>query len=321
MSVKYALGPAARELKTTIEAGGYKPPAEMYDDPALSISAESMMAAIRPEMYEIGAVIGSDMTIAMRERMSAQFPPYGLISSRQGRVSKDGQRVLAPTPLTSVADYEELDAAFLRSSWYFIDNLYRLPECLEEPHERLKLLVQRAHQAHPKERRYESTGRFMWSGYNTATGLTIAALAGVSSLYKSSVETPGRGKYVSLAERSMCLVSPIAADNIQRIEYYRRAIQARLDGAKRPKDTVVVINPNILAFVPDLESAGAYVDYIKPPKRLIDPRTSQQVGAVAIPYPTLACLGTVKFPGVEIASRLVWDWVLEPFADLRYPKS
>jgi hypothetical protein len=120
----------------------------------------------------------------------------------------------------------------------------------------------------------------------------------------------------------MCLVSPIGADNIGRIDPYRRAIEAQVyeDADNiRPKDKVAAINPNILMFVPDLESDTAYVDYLVPPKKLIDPRTSKRVGAIAVTHPTLTCLATVKFPGVEIASRVMWDWVLEPFADLRYP--
>ncbi|HSX33867.1 MAG TPA: hypothetical protein VLF91_06045 [Candidatus Saccharimonadales bacterium] len=181
--------------------------------------------------------------------------------------------------------------------------------------------MERAHHARPDEERYESTAKFLWSGYNTAVDMTIGAFAGVNSLYKSSVDTPQREKFSALAKRSMCLVSPIAADNIGRIDAYRRAIEAQIytdaDNIKR-KDKVPAINPNILMFVPDLEAETAYVDYTKPPKRLIDPRTSTQVGALAVRHPTLACLGTIKFPGVEIASRLMWDWVLEPFVDLRY---
>lgn len=320
MSDKYALGPAARALKAKIDAGGYEPSAEMYDDPTLLENADVMMGAIRPEMYEIGAVIGSDITIKMYDRMREMFPPYGLICADKERMLVGGEWTYVPKPLTQVANYKELDGAFSRSSLYFITTpeLYRLPKHLSSPHKRLEFLVQRAHEAYPTLESYESTAKFLWSGYNTAVSMTIGAYAGINSLYKSSVDMPERARFMSLAARSMCLVSPIGADNIDRINAYRRAIEAQT--VVDSQEGVPVINPNLLMFVPDLESEAAYVDYVKPPKKLIDPRTSRQVGAIAVSNPTLTCLGTVKFPGVEIASRVVWNWVLEPFADLRYPQ-
>ncbi|HSX33868.1 MAG TPA: hypothetical protein VLF91_06050 [Candidatus Saccharimonadales bacterium] len=73
MSRGYVLGPAARELKETIDAGVYVPSLETYDTPALLEDKNDLMGAIRPEMYEIGAVIASDITLKMHQRMHEAF--------------------------------------------------------------------------------------------------------------------------------------------------------------------------------------------------------------------------------------------------------
>lgn len=313
-----ALVTAANRLKAETDAVNYDQPTEMYYDPN---GADAEMEAIRPEMYKNGAVIASDITTKMHRHMRKKFPPYGLISKENEIVAVGDKWTYVPKPLTRFADYTELYAAFSYSSLHFTTELYRLPNHLSGPYKSLELLVKRAHEAQPAEARYESTANFFWSGFNIAALMTIGALAGINSLYKSSVEEPQRDRFVSLAKGSMCLVSPIAEDNIWRLGAYNRAIGAEVhtyaDNIQQ-NYKVPAFNANLLKIVSNLDDPLAYVDYIKSPEQLIDPRMSRKVGALAVPYATQTCLGAVKFSGVEPAISVVWNWLIEPFADLRY---
>jgi len=302
-----SLGPAARSLHKQLLEGNYVPP-----EPR-TIEHDEILAAIRPEMYEIGAVIGSDAVAQMKERQIAGAPNFGLVT-RQGY-----------NPGV-VKTFDDMHSALIDTVGYFVRDAYELPDTHRPAFERLTRLVAAAYHADPEagNGRYKNGARgFIQAGLNTSTSTSLGAQVGIDALLKASVgeENATQARFREVAKRSMNrLILPLAMDNVDRMPAYRRAIFINFydpDTKLRESDPFVY-NPNMLHMVPDPNDPNAYVDFITPPEQLIDAQTGKRIGDLAVRFETLTCLGTVMFPGVEVATRTIWDWTTDIVAGIKY---
>lgn len=307
---EYALGPAARATKAELLDGTYTPP-----EPRL-VDLEEVIAAIRPEMYEIGAVIGSDVVSQMKERLLDDSPTYGLIS-------RDGHA------LTRVTTWDDMHAALKSTVGYFAHYMYELPDEYKPGYDRLTDLVAAAYKADPTagRGRYSLGARgFIQAGLNTSVVSSLGAHVAIDTLLRAPLhgERPAADRFRQVARRSMNrLISPFTMDNVDRMPAYRRAILINLYRQGADQETLkepepFVFNPNLLHVLPDVDAPKACVDFKVPPEDLIDAYTGQRIGDIPVKYSTLTCLGTVMFPGVEVATRTVWDWTTNIVTGIQY---
>jgi hypothetical protein len=313
MSEKYVLGPAARALKAQIDGETYEfePYSPTHDN---ATDPDGVMEEIRPRLYEVSAVIGAELVNAMHDWAFDTYPDYGLIG---------GHGIKQSEPKSEKRTYRNILSNYLDTSDYFMSGRagYKLPRRYNDSYDELEHLVKIAKATDPEAKTFNSARVFIQGGINTGSVFSIAAHIGINSLYRATTDDVSGDRFRSLAANSYRLVTPIALDNVGRLYSYKRAIGAKLDVSPRDKGTEgdnFAYNPNLLKFVPDLDDSGAYVDFKECPAEYIDPKWACKVGRLSVNHPTLTCPGTIKFPNLEVASRLEWDWVSDVVTDVKY---
>ena len=295
---KFHLGVEARQTKAALESGNYSPPAVVAIDPRKP-------DAIRREMYTLSAVIGGDMVTQMQDRQIAG-PPYFGLTDREG------------TPYARMRSYDDdIHYAMEDTVHHFINRQYELPEVYRPGFERLSNVLAAVYKVFPEVQHLGQGPRgFIQAGMATAVSQSVGAHAGIEALLKTTGNDISRERFRELAGKSMNLVYPIATDNIAHLQPYQNAIA--LINEENSVLPPYKYDARLLKLTHDINDPRAKVDFIKSPDQFIDPETGQKIGEIALFSETLTCPGTVKFPDVDVATTVMWNWTSDIVADTRY---